>query len=163
MILLKIIKKKAIRNILHEKIDVQSRRLIAELPKDGIKCIDKLQSYCANMKISDKSRYDRIFKQVTHKGGESAIIYIKGFQNTHVLTVSVGNIYYEDQLMHTFMDSFHQGGKYSAQIASHQAELRREETFTGQQLLNISSLKTGYLNLDSRSGLGRNSEIAHDV
>ena len=30
------------------------------------------------------------------------------------------------------MDNFHQGGKYSAQIARHYAELRREETFTDQ-------------------------------
>ena len=29
--------------------------------------------------------------------------------------------------MHTFLDNFHQGGKYSAQIAIHQAELRIEE------------------------------------
>ena len=35
--------KKAIRNILHANIDVHSRRLIAELPVDGIKCIKKLQ------------------------------------------------------------------------------------------------------------------------
>ena len=35
--------KKAIRNLLHAKIDVNSRRLIFELPKDGIKCIEKLQ------------------------------------------------------------------------------------------------------------------------
>ena len=53
--------KKYIRNLLHANIDVHSRRLIAEFPKDGIKCIDKLQSYCANMTFSDKSRYDRIF------------------------------------------------------------------------------------------------------
>ena len=32
--------------------------------------------------------------------------------------------------MHTFLDNFHQGGKYSAQIASHQAELRKEQKFT---------------------------------
>ena len=31
--------KKAIINLLHAKIDVHSRRLIAEFPKDGIKCI----------------------------------------------------------------------------------------------------------------------------
>ena len=67
---------------------------------------------------------------MTHKGGESAINYIKMFQNAHALSVSVGNSYYEDKLMHTFLDNFHQGGKYSAQIASHQAELRREEKFT---------------------------------
>ena len=51
--------------------------------------------------------------------------YIKRFINAHDLAVSAGNSYYEDQLMHTFLDNFHQGGKYSAQIASHQEELRR--------------------------------------
>ena len=35
--------KNAIRNIFHANIDVHSRRLIAEFPKDGIKCIEKLQ------------------------------------------------------------------------------------------------------------------------
>ena len=33
--------KKAIRNLLHANIDVHSRRLIAEFPRDGIKCIEK--------------------------------------------------------------------------------------------------------------------------
>ena len=79
------------------------------------------------MTFSDKSRYDRTFQQVTHKEGESAINYIDRFHNAHALSVSVGNSYSEDQLMHTFLDNFHQGGKYSAQIASHQVELRREE------------------------------------
>ena len=65
--------------------------------------------------------------------------------------------------MHTFLDNFQQGGKYSAQIASHQAEFRREEKFTDQKLLNISSLQTDYLNLDSSSGFGRDTERAHDV
>ena len=32
------------------------------------------------------------------------------------------------------MDNFHQKGKVSAQIAIHQAELRREEKFTFQNL-----------------------------
>ena len=65
--------------------------------------------------------------------------------------------------MHTFLDNFHQGGKYSAQIASHQSELRKEETYTDQKSLNILSLQTDYLNLDSSSGFGRNSERAHYV
>ena len=89
------------------------------------------------MTFADKSRYDRTFQQVTHKGGESAINYIKRFQNVHALSVSVGNSYSEDQLMHTIMDNFHQGGKYSAQIARHQAELRIEEKYTDQKSLNI--------------------------
>ena len=102
-------------------------------------------------------------KQVTHKGGESAINYIKSFQNAHALSVLLGNIYSEGQLMHTLMDNFHQGGKYSAQIASHQAKLRREETFTDQISLNILSLQTDDLNLDSSSGSIRNSERTHAV
>ena len=54
--------KKAIRNLLHANIDVHSKILISEFPKYGIKCIDKLQSYCANMTFSGKSRYDRTFQ-----------------------------------------------------------------------------------------------------
>ena len=61
--------KKAIMNLLHANIDVHSRILIAEFPKDGIKYIDKLQSHCTNMTFAGKSRYDRTFQQVTHKGG----------------------------------------------------------------------------------------------
>ena len=66
--------------------------------------------------------------------------------------------------MHTFLDNFHQSGKYSAQLASHQAELRREETFPDQKCLNISSLQNYYLNLDnSVSGSSRHNEMAHYV
>ena len=53
--------------------------------------------------------------------------------------------------------------KNSSQIASHQAELRREETFTDQKYLSNSSSQTDYLNLDSRSGCGRNNERANIV
>ena len=97
------------------------------------------------MTFADKSRYDRTLQQVTHKGGESAINYIKRFQNAHALSVSVKNSYSYDQLMHTYLDNFHQGGKYSAQIESQQEELRREEKFTDQKSLKISFLQTGYL------------------
>ena len=102
--------KKAIRNLLHANIDVHSTRMIADFSKDGVKCIEKLQSPCANMNFADKSRYDRTFQQVTHKGGKSDINYIKRFQNAKALSVSVGNSYSEDQIMHTFLDNFHQSG-----------------------------------------------------
>ena len=85
------------------------------------------------MTFADKSRYYRTFQQVPHKGGESAINYIKRFQNAQALSVSVVNSYSEDQIMHTFLDNFHQSGKYSAQLASYQAELRREEKFPDQK------------------------------
>ena len=65
------------------------------------------------------------------------------------MSISVGNSHSEDQLMHTHLDNFHQGGKYSDQIASHQAELRIEEKITYQKSLNISYLQTDNLNLDS--------------
>ena len=81
--------KKAIRNILHENIDVHRRRLIYGYPGDGVKCIYKLQSHCANITFSDKIRYDRIFQQVSHKGGESSMDYINIFINSQALSVSV--------------------------------------------------------------------------
>ena len=156
--------KHVIRNLLHANIDVHSRRLITEFPKDGIKCIEKLQSHCANMTFADKSIQDRTFQQGTHKGGESAINYVKRFQNAQALSISVGNSYSEDQIMHKFLDNFHQSGKYSAQIASHQAELRREGKFPDQKTLNISSLQTDYLNFDSSSsGSSRHNDRADYV
>ena len=78
--------KMAIRNLLHANIGVHSRGLISEFPRDGINCIEKLQSHCANMNFADKSRYDRNFQQVTHKGGESTTSYIKIFHNEHALS-----------------------------------------------------------------------------
>ena len=47
----------------------------------------KLQSHCANINFTDKSGHDRIFQQVTHKGGESAMNSIKIFQNAQDLPV----------------------------------------------------------------------------
>ena len=115
------------------------------------------------MTFAEINIYDRNFQQVIYKGGESTINYIKIFQNARALLVSVGNRYSKDQLMHTFLDNFHRGRKYSAQIASHQAELRKEGKFREQKSFNISSLQTDYLNHDSSSGFGRNSEGAHYV
>ena len=40
--------------------------------------------------------------------------------------------------MHTFSDNLQQGGKYSAQKASYEAELRREEKIIDQWSLSIS-------------------------
>ena len=61
--------KKTIRNLLHANIDVHSKRLIAKFSIDGIQCIEKLQSHCANMTFSDKSRHDRIFSRSHIKEG----------------------------------------------------------------------------------------------
>ena len=58
-----------------------------------MKCISKLQPHCANMTFSEKISYDIIFQKVTHKGGETEMNYIKIFQNTQVLSVSLGNSY----------------------------------------------------------------------
>ena len=58
------------RNLLHANIDIHSIKLIYELPGDGVKCISKLQSHCANMTFDEKSRHDRLFQKVMHKGGD---------------------------------------------------------------------------------------------
>ena len=71
--------KREIGNILHATIDVHSRILISEFPGDGVKRIAKTQSHCANMTFSEKIRYAIAFQQVTHKGGESSMKYIKRF------------------------------------------------------------------------------------
>ena len=60
-----------------------------------------------------------MFHQVLQKGGESEINYVKIFQNTKALEISVGNSYTKGQLIHTFLDNLHQGEKYSDQIVSH--------------------------------------------
>ena len=54
---------------MNANIGVHSIRLISEVPGDGVTYIEKLQSNCANMTFSDMSRYDRIFHQVTNRGG----------------------------------------------------------------------------------------------
>ena len=94
------------------------------------------------MNFSDKIRYDRIFKKVTHIGGESEINYINICQNAQDFSVSTGNRYSEDQLIHNFLDNFHQGGKYTAQIKNNQGELRREEKILirNLDLLHLYSL-----------------------
>ena len=70
---------KAIRNIFHANIDLQRGKLISELPLYGIKCIENLQSHCANITSAKKSIYGVIFQKVAHKGGEPEMSYIKIF------------------------------------------------------------------------------------
>ena len=84
--------------------------------------------------------------------------YINRFQNAKYLSVSVRNSYSGYQLMHIFLDNFHTGKKYTANIERHQAELRREEKFTDQESLSISSLQTDYLSIKISSGYARNNE-----
>ena len=97
---------------------------------DGVQYISRFQPQCANLAFSDQSRYSILFQQVFHKEGDSAIKYIKIFQNTKDLAIIVGKIYSEYQFMHTFSDNLQQGVKLFAQIANHQAYLRREEKRT---------------------------------
>ena len=46
--------KMAIGNILRANMDVHSRRLPTEFPADGIKCIERKQSHCANLTFAEK-------------------------------------------------------------------------------------------------------------
>ena len=103
--------KKSIWNPLHSYIDAHSQILIDECPGDGLQSISRLKYQCANMIFADQSRYNRLFHQVIQKGGESAINYIKIFQNAKALSISVVNSYSEYQVMHTLFDNFQKSGK----------------------------------------------------
>ena len=46
--------------------------------------------------------------------------------------------------MHLFLNNFHQGGKYTVQIANHQAELWREVKYNNKRYLTIAYLQTDY-------------------
>ena len=65
--------------------------------------------------------------------------------------------------MRIFLDNFFQRVKYTAQIAIHQAELRRVGKVTDKIYLSIIYLQNDYLNLDIRSGSGRNNWRANIV
>ena len=58
--------KKAIKNILHAKIDVHIRRLISDFPVDEVKFIEKLQSHCASMTFAFKVGMTYFFNK-SHK------------------------------------------------------------------------------------------------
>ena len=98
---------KAIWKLLHAYIYAHSQISIDKYPRYGVQAISRFQYQCENMTFADQSRYNRIFQQVVHKVGWSEINYIKRFQNDKSLAISVGNIYTEDQFIHTFLDNFH--------------------------------------------------------
>ena len=79
------------------------------------------------MNFYDQIICNILFQLVVHKGGESAINNVKIFHNVYDLKISVVNSYTGDQMIHTFLDNFHQGGKYCAQKASKQVEMIRKE------------------------------------
>ena len=90
---------------MNEYIDAHIQRLIDEFPRDGEQDISRFKPQWANITFADRSRYNIMFQQVLHKGGESEINYIKIFQNNKDLDISVVNSYTEYQLMHTFLDN----------------------------------------------------------
>ena len=83
--LLKIMQKRLSETFCMQILMYTAEDWLLSISKYGIKCIEKLQSHCANMTFADKSRYDRTFQKVTHKGGESAVDYIKMFHNAQDL------------------------------------------------------------------------------
>ena len=61
----------------------------------------------------------------------------------------MGISYSEDQLMHIFLEHFKEWGRYSAQIASHQAEFSRKYNVLDKKPLYISDLQIDHLNLEN--------------
>ena len=70
---------------MHAYIDAHIQILIDECPGDELQDISIFQPQCTNMIFADKIRYNRMFHQVVQKGGESAINYIKQFQDDKAL------------------------------------------------------------------------------
>ena len=97
--------KKSTWKLLREYIDSHCKIWIYECPGDGVQDIPILKYQYANMNFAEHIIYSSIFQQVLHKCGDSAIIYIKIFQNSKDLAISVGNSYNEDQLINTFFDN----------------------------------------------------------
>ena len=58
-------------NLLHAYTYLHSQRWLYECPGNGVQTISRFQYLCANMKSFDQSRYNIMFQQVVHKGGES--------------------------------------------------------------------------------------------
>ena len=98
--------KRSTWNLLHAYIDAHSQRLLYEYPGGVVQAITTFQSQCENMNFVDKSRYNRLFRKVLQKGGESEINYINIFKNAKYLAISVVNSYSENQLMYTFLEIF---------------------------------------------------------
>ena len=69
--------RKATWNLLDAYIDAHSQILIDEFTGDGVQDISIFQSQCAKMTFIDQCRYNKLFQKALHKGGESAIKYIK--------------------------------------------------------------------------------------
>ena len=112
---------------MHACIYAYSKILIDEFPGDEVQAIPRFKFQCTNITFAYQIGYNIMIQQVINKGGESSLSYIKIFQNAKALSISVGNIYTENQLMHTFLDNYQKFGKYSTQIVSHQEKLWREE------------------------------------
>ena len=63
------------------------------------------------MNFYEQIRYNIMFQKIIYKEGDSEINYIKIFNNSKALGISVVYSYSEDQLMHTFLENFQKGGK----------------------------------------------------
>ena len=61
-------------NLLHANIGVHIRRLIAELPGDGVKCISKIQSHCANIAFAEKLDMTLFYSKLHIKEGNQQLI-----------------------------------------------------------------------------------------
>ena len=72
--------KMAIRNLLHANSCVHSRRLIAEFPEYGMKCMEKLQSHCANMTFAEKVGMIGFSRKLHIKEGNQPSITSKYFR-----------------------------------------------------------------------------------
>ena len=72
------------RNLLHANINVHSGILIAKLAIYGIKCIENLQSHCANMTFSEEVDMTGLFNRSHIKKKNMQLITLK-YSRMHML------------------------------------------------------------------------------
>ena len=83
---------------MHAYIYANSQISTDEFLGYGVQYISIFQSQCANMKFSDQRKYNRMFQPVVHKEEKSAIKYIKVFQKTKALEISVVHSYTQNHM-----------------------------------------------------------------
>ena len=76
-------------NLLHAYIDAHIQNIIDYYSGGGSKSITRLQSKFASIVYPDNSRYNILFQQIIHRGGELEIKYINIFQITKAMKNSV--------------------------------------------------------------------------
>ena len=83
--------------------------------------------------------------------------YIKKYQNAQDISVSLGNNYSEDHLMHILLDKFHQGREVYCTDIKPPGRLKKRGKFYWPKIFIYLISTYWFLNIDSSAGYGKNN------